>query len=299
MGNIKKHQCPSCGGNLIVDSDKQMYHCTFCGSTYDYEYFREDQIQEMFGTFLSRGEFMAAADACKFMLKKDPHDFIALRGLLLAAAHLRNMDELARENKSYDFKYDSRLVSEAIEGASEEDREYFTDFEKIYSDKKKLSDYSKEVESLMEEKRKVNDNITQNNKKIEDLYIADQYGIRRSANYYFIVLWIINGCIVLGVTAIAIIFLINGDDIWSTIKLALFLDAVATVNIGGINFAKYFPRILKTKRLEAENSKLYLESGSLKKKISAIGDEMDKLEIKIRNSVHDFMNKDKLIMSDK
>ena len=68
MGNIKKHQCPSCGGNLIVDSDKQMYHCTFCGSTYDYEYFREDQIQQMFGTFLSRGEFMAAADACKFML---------------------------------------------------------------------------------------------------------------------------------------------------------------------------------------------------------------------------------------
>ena len=293
MGSIKKHQCPSCGGNLIVDNDKQMYHCTFCGSTYDYEYFREDQIQQMFGTFLSRGEFMAAADACKFMLKKDPHDFIALRGLVLAAARLRNMGELARENKSYDFKYDSKLVSEAIEGASEEDREYFTDFEKICSDKKKLSDYSKEVESLMAEKRKVNDNITQNNIKIEELYIADQYGIRRSANYYFIVLWIINGCLVLGVTALAIIFMLNGDDIWSTIKLALFLDAVATVNI---NFAKYFPRILKTKRLEAENSKLYAESASLKKRISAIGDEMDKLEVKIRNSVHDFVNKDRLIM---
>ena len=25
MTMIKKHQCPSCGGNLTVDNDKQMY----------------------------------------------------------------------------------------------------------------------------------------------------------------------------------------------------------------------------------------------------------------------------------
>ena len=63
MSNIKKHQCPSCGGSLIIDNDKQLYHCTFCGSTYDYEYFREEQMHEMGETFLSRGEFMAAIDA--------------------------------------------------------------------------------------------------------------------------------------------------------------------------------------------------------------------------------------------
>ena len=77
MSSIKKHQCPSCGGNLIIDNDKQMYHCTFCGSTYNYEYFREDQMLQMGETYLSRGEFNAAVDAYKFTLKKDPHDFLA------------------------------------------------------------------------------------------------------------------------------------------------------------------------------------------------------------------------------
>ena len=78
FGKIKKHQCPSCGGSLRIDSDKQMYHCAFCGSAYDYEYFREDRIHEAGETYLSRGEFMATADAYEFMLKKDPHDFLAL-----------------------------------------------------------------------------------------------------------------------------------------------------------------------------------------------------------------------------
>ena len=63
FGKIKQHQCPSCGGSLRIDRDKQMYHCTFCGSTYDYEYFREDRIHEAGETYLSRGEFMATTEA--------------------------------------------------------------------------------------------------------------------------------------------------------------------------------------------------------------------------------------------
>ena len=35
MSSIKKHQCPSCGGSLRVDSDTQMYRCTSCGSSYE------------------------------------------------------------------------------------------------------------------------------------------------------------------------------------------------------------------------------------------------------------------------
>lgn len=34
MSKIKKYQCPSYGGDLTVDNDKQMYCCTLCGSTY-------------------------------------------------------------------------------------------------------------------------------------------------------------------------------------------------------------------------------------------------------------------------
>ena len=131
ISKIKKHQCPSCGGSLRIDRDKQMYHCTFCGSSYDYEYFREDKIHEAGETYLSRGEFMATADAYEFMLKKDPHDFLALRGLMLTAAHITDMSELDREVVSDQFSYDSQMVSEAIESASEEDKGYFIELARV------------------------------------------------------------------------------------------------------------------------------------------------------------------------
>ena len=140
MSKIKKEQCPSCGGSLIDDSEKQMYRCTSCGSSYDYDYFREEQLHEMGETYLSRGECSAAIDAYKLILEKKPHDFLALRGLMLAAAFLKDMDGLSRIGEARHFSYDSKLADEVIEGASEEDKEYFTEFGKIYVNKQELID---------------------------------------------------------------------------------------------------------------------------------------------------------------
>ena len=47
MTMITKQQCPSCGGNLTVDNDKQMYRCVSCGSAYDLDDFRAEQMNEM------------------------------------------------------------------------------------------------------------------------------------------------------------------------------------------------------------------------------------------------------------
>ena len=88
MGQIKNRQCPSCGGSMIGDSEKQIYRCISCGSSYDYDYFREERLHEMGDTYLSRGEVNAAVDAYRLILKKSPHDFRAIRGLMLAAAYL-------------------------------------------------------------------------------------------------------------------------------------------------------------------------------------------------------------------
>lgn len=292
MSNIKKHQCPSCGGTLTVDNDKQMYHCTFCGSTYDYEYFREEQMQEMGKRYLTRGEFMAAADAYRFMLKKDPHDFRALRGLMLAAARLRNMDEVIREKKSTEFSYDSKLAGEAIEGASEEDREYFTLFGRIYSDKKKVSDLNEEIDSLREDKRKVNDNITLNNEKIEAYYMADRYGVNHSPKYYFIAMWIFISIFVTVPLAIVILLVLNGEDI-STLGITAMAVSLFVLTFGGINFALYFPKICRINKIEAQNVRLYAESAGITGKIRALGDEADKLSAGIRKSCYDLAKKDR------
>ena len=44
MEEKKIHLCDACGGHLKVDLEKQIYTCPFCGVTYDYEYFKEDDI---------------------------------------------------------------------------------------------------------------------------------------------------------------------------------------------------------------------------------------------------------------
>ena len=105
---------------------------------------------------------MATTEAYEFMLKKDPHDFLALRGLMLAAAHLTDMSELDQVNKEFD--YDSKIVDRVIENASKEDKEYFTEFAKVYAEKKRMFDCSEEIETLLEEKNKIDSAITQNNK---------------------------------------------------------------------------------------------------------------------------------------
>ena len=46
MSSLEIHQCRSCGGNLLIDPAKQIYVCTYCGITYDYEYFKEEDVHE-------------------------------------------------------------------------------------------------------------------------------------------------------------------------------------------------------------------------------------------------------------
>ena len=46
------------------------------------------------------------------MIDKDPHDFYALRELMLSAAHLNDMDELALGAEAKHFAYNSKTVKE-------------------------------------------------------------------------------------------------------------------------------------------------------------------------------------------
>ena len=176
MSNIKKDQCPSCGGNLIDDSEKQMYRCASCGSSYDYDYFREEKLHGMGETYLSRGENMAAIDAYKLILEKNPHDFFALRGLMLAAAYLKDMDGLSRIGEAKHFSYDSQLTVEVLDAASEEDKEYFTEFGKIYVNKQKLIDLNREIKSLRKERESIEAKTRFTENTRYEYYIHTKYG---------------------------------------------------------------------------------------------------------------------------
>ena len=113
-----------CGGLLDIDLDRQMYICPFCGVTFDYEYFREDNVLEIANKSLNRSEFGAAKDAFDFILQKDPHDFQALRGLILCRCKWKNLLPMMTYNQVHLREDDPCLVS-AIENCHPEKKEYF------------------------------------------------------------------------------------------------------------------------------------------------------------------------------
>ena len=302
MSTIRKHQCPSCGGGLIIDNDKQMYHCTFCGSTYDYEYFKEDEMHEAGETYISRSEFMAAIDAYKFTLTKDPHDFLALRGLMLAAANLSNMKELEKESETIEFSYNPQMVSEVISGASEEDKEYFSEFGKIYTEKKKRSDCSKEIESLKENKQKIRDVIAQNNIDREKYYVKDRYGVKRPPMFMFVIFGILTAVwTLIGIFFVCGYFSTADSDLEHP-EIFGWLAVFAGIMLIGFfvqAFVICFPKVMKIRNLDAENTRLYEEIGTINKKIRDLENESDKYAANIRKYFHDFIKMDRNIMSGK
>ena len=300
FGKIKQHQCPSCGGSLRIDSDKQMYHCTFCGSTYDYEYFREDRVHEAGETYLSRGEFMATTEAYEFMLKKDPHDFLALRGLMLAAAQMTDMSELDQDNK--EFAYDSETVSRVIESASEEDKTYFTEFAKIYTEKKSLADCSEEIEVIREKKNEINSLITDNITGGEGNY--DKKGIRTKGELIisYIVMWVLTAFFMLmtfwGIKELIDAYASKSGFSDTGIGFLVFNGLVSLVLIVS-NHLGMVSSLRRLNKIQKANATLYDEVRKMDDKMRELENESAKLTADVRRFTHEFVRKDRLIMRDK
>ena len=64
-------------------------------------------------------------------------------------------------------------------------------------------------------------------------------------------------------------------------------------------FAICFPKVMKIRNLDAENSRLYDEIGMMNKKIRDLENESEKHAANIRKYFHDFIKMDRNIMSGK
>ena len=135
MEKTKAHGCPSCGGLLKVNEDRRMYECTFCGMTFDYEYFREDDVLSRGRTMLKRGEFFAADEAFEFMLDKDPHNYEALTGSILAAGRISSVGELGKTDKYLSFAYDhlDERIDRAIRDADPRYKDQFVSMKGLFA----------------------------------------------------------------------------------------------------------------------------------------------------------------------
>jgi len=134
MEIIKGHICPTCGGVLDINIERQMYICSYCGVTFDYEYFREEEMMEHAYRMLKNSQFVAAADEFDFLLTKDPHDFQAIRGSVMAAAGITEIRSLSDVKLvlTVDPKTGQKTYNKLSGNLDPEGKAYFEKFIKLF-----------------------------------------------------------------------------------------------------------------------------------------------------------------------
>ena len=147
MTLVKSNLCPKCGGLLDIDLDKQIYVCPFCGVSFDYEYFREDNVKDVASKAIRRNEYGSAKDAYDFMLAKDPHDFEALRGLFICSNKWKTMGTM-NNDAAVHVSADDPALKNAIENCLPEHRPYFEKVREALTELNHYRDLEKEAEDI-------------------------------------------------------------------------------------------------------------------------------------------------------
>ncbi|MCR5328735.1 MAG: hypothetical protein K6E12_07805 [Saccharofermentans sp.] len=174
MTIVKSHLCNSCGGLLNIDIDRQLYICPFCGVTYDYEYFREDNVVDIATRALTRSEFGSAKEAYDFIIKKDPHSFEALRGLFLCACKWKSLSPIINYKKIHITDNHPVLVK-ALASCLPEHKEYFGSIQKALGILKEYRQNEQDIHRLEGDKETAE-------KRLNGIHIARENNKKQFVN---------------------------------------------------------------------------------------------------------------------
>ncbi len=180
MNDVKKHICPTCGGTLSVNVERQMYECPFCGVTFDYDYFREENVLDLAAQALTNNEFTSAGNAYDFMLEKEPNNFEALRGKALIAMDIPKIDDISSIDLYSKVNYDAayKEIDKAIESSKPQDREYFTTMKDIVDAGHEYVDEKAQLEIQKTEREKTRDHISELYSERDAIFIYTSARIR-------------------------------------------------------------------------------------------------------------------------
>ena len=165
MSTLRSYTCSKCSGALIVDKDQEVLDCPFCGAKIGLAQFHEEDILGDGELALHRMEFSAAKDKYEYILKGDPSNFTALRGLIFAEGHVSSLAYIQRIEKlrkcNLPKMYDR--IEYALLNCREEDKEYFV---QLFNTISLYEEYS----SLVSEDRTLSGNQENELGKIMDLH---------------------------------------------------------------------------------------------------------------------------------
>ena len=235
--------------------------------------------------YLSKREFTAAIETFRGILKNDPHDFLALRGLMLAAAYMADITEILQVEKTRSYSYNSEIVNEVIESASEEDREYFTEFENIISDKKRLYDMNNVILNLQREITSIENDIKCKNIQIEQNYFM---------NTHPLALFIISSSLVVGIAFLAVSSIVLMKSIIALILLSPFIFWAI---VGSFISVQSYRKMDNIKVLNMVITGLNADLERNAERMKDLDAEVDKLLTDIKKSAIEFAKKDYMKVS--
>lgn len=150
------HLCSSCGGGLVLDEGAKIYKCPYCGVTYDYGFWGDDDAFSRGMTALRRGEFDTAKDAFDVVLAKDPKQFLALRGRMLAKARMKSIRDFENHGRLAMRNYGVIHIEEELEAAVSTDKEYFERLRDMFKLCEEYAQAQKKMREAQDNKRKIN-----------------------------------------------------------------------------------------------------------------------------------------------
>lgn len=222
------HLCSSCGGGLVLDDVAKIYKCPYCGVTYDYGFWGDDDAFSRGMTALRRGEFGTAKDAFDVVLAKDPKHFLALRGRLLAKAGFKSITDMDNFKLLASRKYEDIHVEEELGSAATNDRAYFNRMKNAFSHCSEYASKKKELRDMRSRKTRIEQGL-------EDIEIASSTPVTTSTDRLLSYSRFAAPAIGL---AIAVIYLIaNGDtndDPSTVMGLILVIGVAILLTVGAV-----------------------------------------------------------------
>ena len=96
MALLKSYSCVKCGGVLNFDEGQEVFGCPFCGGEFAFTDFHRGDLIKQGKMALNRGNYLTAKDKYQAILRRNPRDFEALLGLILAECHLPSVGRVCR-----------------------------------------------------------------------------------------------------------------------------------------------------------------------------------------------------------
>ncbi len=239
---------------------------------------------------MSRKEFETVVDEYRLSLKTNPHDFYALRGLMLAAAFLKDMDGLVHADEAKHFSYNPIIVNEVIDCASEEDKEYFKKFAKLYADKKRQIDCRREIVSLRRDRERIETAMRLTEDTRRDYYIKAYRGSRWHPKAYFIFGWCDTAFFLVLELIIAGVLASSGTG--GAVTFMVVFGGLTLLIGAGVNFGYVFPRFKIMKEIDTYMEEFKTELSITEAKIRKLEAENEELSEDITKSINDFVWED-------